>query len=77
MSKKLFILIGDSGDGSYFLNYTFNEEWIKKEAAEGEYNEYRPGWDGDGFSYKVLTVPDDSTYESLGISKYSIVDESD
>lgn len=28
--KKLFILVEDGGDGSYYPRYTFNKEWIKK-----------------------------------------------
>ena len=28
MAKKLFVLVADGGDGSFYPKYTFNEEWI-------------------------------------------------
>lgn len=70
MSKKLFVLVGDAGDGSFFTQYTFNEDWIKeKEEKEerGELDIPSVGYDGDGFHYDILTVPDECTLESLGI----------
>ena len=72
MAKKLFVLIKDSGDGSYHTVYTFNEEWIKAteekdQNNEIDYEDYHPGFDGDGFHYTTLIVPDECTLESLGI----------
>jgi hypothetical protein len=72
MAKKLFVLVGDGGDGSYSTNYTFDTAWIEKQAerhqnGESDY-EYDLGVDGDGFHYTTLTVPDECTLESLGIS---------
>lgn len=70
MSKKLFVLVSDGGDGSYTPCFTFNEEWIahQQEAADAGELEYPAlGCDGDGFHYTVLTVPDDTTLESLGV----------
>ena len=69
--KKLFVLISDGGDGSYYPYFTFNEEWIERQheahdLGELEYDSI--GCDGDGFHYKVLTVPDECTLESLGVS---------
>ena len=69
--KKLFVLISDGGDGSYYPEFTFNEEWIERQHEaydldELEYNSL--GCDGDGFHYTVLTVPDECTLESLGVS---------
>jgi hypothetical protein len=43
----------------------------------GELEHGEPGVDGDGFHYTTLTVPADASYESLGISKYSVVDNED
>jgi len=68
--KNLYILVSDGGDGSYYPNYTFNTEWIeemdrKSEEGELEYDDI--GCDGDGFHYDTLTVPSDSTLESMGI----------
>jgi hypothetical protein len=66
MSKKLFVLVNDCGDGSYHPQYTMNEEWILR--IEGNLDRYYGvGCDGDGFHYSVLTVPDECTLESLGI----------
>jgi hypothetical protein len=72
--KKLYVLVSDGGDGSYSTHYTFDEQWINKQEqrdADGDfgYDGYDLGVDGDGFHYKVLTVPDECTLESLGIHK--------
>lgn len=70
--KKLFIIISDGGDGSYYPQYTMNEELIKK--LDLAYDEDRMsydsgiGCDGDGFHYDTLNIPDECTPESLGIS---------
>ena len=72
MSKKLFVLTSDSGDGSYHPRFTFNEEWIalqEERDRNGELScEYDIGVDGDGFHFVELTVPDECTLESLGVS---------
>jgi hypothetical protein len=68
--KKLYVLVNDGGDGSYYPQYTFNEEWIKKmddADADGNLEYGNIGVDGDGFHYETLTVPDECTLESLGI----------
>ncbi len=72
MAKKLFVLIADGGDGSYYPHYTFNEEWIKQTEERSRTNwdemcDSHIGCDGDGFHYDVLMVPDECTLESLGI----------
>lgn len=69
--KKLFVLVSNGGDGSYYPQFTFNEEWIERQheahdLGELEYDSL--GCDGDGFHYEVLTVPDECTLESLGVS---------
>lgn len=70
-TKKLFILISDGGDGSYYPQFTFNTVLIDK--LQKAYNErkmrygYGIGIDGDGFHYDVLNVPEECTLESLGI----------
>lgn len=57
--KKLFVLVGDSGDGSYYPCYTLNEDWIAEcKKMRDELDDYFPGVDGDGFSYDVLMVDD-------------------
>lgn len=70
MTKKLFVLIQDCGDGSYSTHYTFNKAFIAKmhekdERGELEYNSL--GCDGARFHYDTLNVPDECTLESLGI----------
>lgn len=71
MTKKLFVLVQDCGDGSYSPRFTMNEEWIKNQQekydnGDLEYDDI--GVDGDGFHYRVLNVPDECTLESLGVS---------
>ena len=78
MAKKLFVLISDGGDGSYYPKYTFNEEWIKQmeQKAEDDWHgmcDGHVGCDGDGFHYDVLMVPDACTPESLGI-RYDVAE---
>lgn len=71
MSKKLFVLVSDGGDGSYNPRYTFNEDWIQEQSKKydnGELEYDSIGCDGDGFHYDVLMVPDECTIESLGIT---------
>lgn len=72
MAKKLFVLVSNEGDGSYHPRFTMNEEWILQQEEREEDGELDYdtdiGYDGDGFHYSVLTVPDDATLESLGIS---------
>ena len=70
MTKKLFILISDGGDGSCYAQYTMNEEWIAKAEEldrEGKIEYGFPGVDGDGFHYDTLNVPVECTLKSLGI----------
>ena len=75
-TKTLYILISDNGDGSYSPCFTFDDAAIQRQqerydAGEIDYTD-GAGVDGDGFHYTTLTVPVDCTYESLGISKWSI-----
>ena len=67
MTKPLYILISNGGDGSYYPQYTFNSKWIKamEEADDLDYDTM--GVDGDGFHYDTLTVPSNVTLKSLGI----------
>lgn len=67
--KKLFVLVEDCGDGSYYPRFTFNEEWIKKQKERKDLDYQDLGCDADGFHYAILRVPDECTLESLGIIK--------
>lgn len=73
MSKTLFIVITDSGDGSNGLGYTFDADLISmmKDHQKQLGDSYQSG---DGLQVRRLQVPEECTYESLGISKYSILD---
>lgn len=69
--KTLYVVITDCGDGSNSVNYTFDGELIKKleTLADNDLLDYDSGLvDGDGFHYDELYVPDECTYESLGIA---------
>lgn len=72
MSKPLYILTSDGGDGSYYPKFTLNGDLILKMRAAYDADlmtyENGIGCDGDGFHYATIQVPDDATYESLGIS---------
>ena len=56
--KKLFVLVSNGGDGSYYPHFTFNEEWIERqhEAYDLDELEYDSlGCDGDGFQRVDIT----------------------
>ncbi len=70
MSKPLFILIRDGGDGSYYPVFTLDPDVIARHQERYDNDELESGdtgMDGDGFHYTTINVPDDATYESLGI----------
>lgn len=74
MAKTLYVLVSDGGDGSYYPHYTFNAEFIRKmnDAYESGQIDYESvGCDGDGFHYDTIKVPDECTYESMGITDCS------
>lgn len=68
---KLYILISDGGDGSYYPQFTLNPALIDKldKAYDEDLMNYDNGigCDGDGFHYSTVEVPDGSTPKSLGI----------
>lgn len=77
MSKPLYIMVRDNGDGSSSLIYTMSREWINKQNnryMNDELEHGDVGVDGDGFHPNEIQVPDDATYESLGISKWSVAE---
>ena len=72
-TKPLYVLVSDGGDGSYSPIFTLDEAWIARQRARddaGELDCEDVGVDGDGFHYTVIQVPEDATYESLGIRNY-------
>lgn len=74
MTKTLYVLVSNGGDGSYYPHYTFNADFIAKlnEAEERGMLDYDSlGCDGDGFHYDTIEVPLECTYESMGISDCS------
>ena len=71
-TKRLFILISDSGDGSQSLSYTFDGDLVTDMSNRQE--ELDDEWQsGDGLQYSVLIVPADFTYSDLGLSKHDIL----
>ena len=74
MSKPLFVLIRNCGDGSFYPQYTLDKTLIDQLYAKysdpncSDWNEYTAGVDADGFHCSEINVPDDATYESLGIT---------
>lgn len=72
--KKLFVLISDNGDGSQSAHYTTNEAWVTAMAARENSESGDVGTDGDGFHYDTLTIPDDCTLATLGITSDAAVD---
>lgn len=85
MSKKLYVIVKDGGDGSTYPSFTFNTEFITKveELCDADIIGYEEGYgDGDGFHYEILYVPDECTPESMGfrdcaydLSMYSLEDD--
>jgi len=74
---KLYILVADCGDGSYSLRYTLDADLIARLENYDGCSDCHAGFDGDGFNPSDIEVPDGSTYESLGISQWAIVDPED
>lgn len=74
-TKTLFLVITDSGDGSNGLGYTFDAELIgwMEDNQENLGDSYQSG---DGLQVRTLKVPVECTYESLGISQWSVLDRS-
>lgn len=67
--KTLYLLTSDGGDGSRSIHYTFDGAFVQRLDDNSDQADYDAlGMDGDGFGYDTLTVPDECTYESLGIS---------
>lgn len=72
-TKTLFIVITDSGDGSNGLHYTFDADLIS--LMEDNQDELGDSYQsGDGLQVRSLQVPDECTYESLGIREWSVLD---
>lgn len=72
-TKTLFMVITDSGDGSNGLHYTFDAELIQ--LMEDNQDELGDSYQsGDGLQVSKLQVPEECTYESLGIYKGAILD---
>lgn len=77
-TKKLYIAISDSGDGSQALFYTFDKELVVTMDDPDNYDLIGENWmSGDGFQYQEINVPESSTMEDLGISQYRVLDRRD
>jgi hypothetical protein len=72
-TKNLYVIVKNCCDGSFHTTYTFNEQWVldlESRIDSGEATEYEMEvyCDGDGFHYDILTVPEECTLASLGIT---------
>lgn len=68
MSKTLYIVIRDCGDGSQTLDMTFDKAAIDELYRQQDEDELDESYhSGDGLQVTELSVPDECTYESLGI----------
>lgn len=79
-TKTVYVLVSNGGDGSYYPNFTMNDEFIQKLSDKDERGDMdceSLGCDGDGFHYDTLRVPAFCTLESLTVSDcaYDIEDE--
>lgn len=78
--KNLYVLTSDGGEGSRSIHYTFNLPFLERRQeryANGELDHDDMGVDGDGFTFDILTVPDECTLDSLGIHYDAAVDFAD
>ncbi len=74
MTKKLYIVIRDCGDGSETLDYTFDEDKINELYRQEEAGELDESyWSGDGLQVHELNVPEECTYKSLGIYEFEFI----
>lgn len=75
---KLYILVKDGGDGSYYPIYVLDTDVIVRlqELADDDVMDYENGWgvDGDGFHYDCVNVPDGTTAADLGVSVITMED---
>lgn len=70
-TKNLYVLVSDGGDGSYSTVFTLDAAWIARQQDRYDNDRLEHGdigVDGDGFHYDTIQVPEDATYESLGIT---------
>ena len=80
MSKTLYVLVSDGGDGSYSSVFTLDAAWIARQQQRHDNDRLEHGdigVDGDGFHYDTIQVPDDATYESLGIACHVDIGDDD
>lgn len=70
---QLYILINNSGDGSYSNRFILDPAVLQACQDNFECSESHPGVDGDGFHYTTINVPDGSTAESLGLSEHQLI----
>ena len=68
-TKNLYIFTADNGDGSTGISFTMDEEVVSfMQDPENESLMMDMGYiDGDGINPSILTVPEECTYESVGI----------
>lgn len=74
---KLYILIVDSCDGSYYNKFVLDPSVIARlqNLYDQDLMDYSNGFgvDSDGFHYDEINVPDTSTLETLGLNKWDML----
>lgn len=74
-TKTLFLLISDGGDGSQSIAFSFDAELVGLMQDDTDFNVIGENWmSGDGLQVTTMQVPVECTMESLGVSKWSILD---
>jgi len=75
MSKTLFMLISDGGDGSQSIAFSFDAELVGLMEDDVDFAVIGENWmSGDGLQVTTIQVPDECTMESMGISKWAVLD---
>jgi len=67
--KKLYLVISDNGDGSQSIRMTLDDaviEHLYQMEDDGELDDCYQS--GDGLQVSSVTIPDECTLETLGIS---------
>lgn len=67
--KILYVVLSNNGDGSSSPKFTFDKDVIEelREQEENQSIDYERWVGGDGLNLSVLNVPDECTYENMGI----------
>lgn len=78
VTKTLFLLISDSGDGSQAIFYSFDAELVGLMEDDSNFDVIGENWmSGDGLQVSTMKVPVECTMESLGVYSGYVLDRND